>query len=93
MSFSMRLRTMFGCFQRPLIMRSKYSSASRPTVVTLCAVSMRASAVDLRSCLSPATSWPSAILARRSVADRRAVASGRWVSLPRFITRDLPAKR
>src|SRR5574337_783717 len=30
MSFPMRLRTMFGCFQRPLIMRSKYSSASWP---------------------------------------------------------------
>ena len=56
MSFSMRQRTMFGCFQRPLIMRSKYSSASWPTVVTLRAASMRARAVDLRSCFSPATS-------------------------------------
>jgi hypothetical protein len=42
MSFSMRLRTMFGCFQRPLIMRSKYSSASWTTVMTLRAASVRA---------------------------------------------------
>ncbi|WP_259373467.1 hypothetical protein [Aquincola tertiaricarbonis] len=33
MSFSMRLRTMFGCSQRPLIMRSKYLSASWPTAI------------------------------------------------------------
>jgi hypothetical protein len=79
MSFSMRLRTMLGCFQRPLIMRSKYSSASWPTVVTLRAASMRARAVDLRSCFSPATSWPRAILARSSLADWRAAASGRSV--------------
>ena len=44
MSFSMRLRTMLGCFQRLLIMRSKYSSASWPTVLTPRAASMR---VDL----------------------------------------------
>jgi hypothetical protein len=79
MSFSMRLRTMFGCFQRPLIMRSKYSSASWPTVVKRLAASMRAGAVDLRSCFSPATSWPRAILARSSSADWRAAARGRSV--------------
>ena len=57
MSPSMRLRTMFGCFHLPSTLRSKYSSASLATVMTVRAASIFASATGLRSCFSPATSW------------------------------------
>jgi hypothetical protein len=63
-----RLCTMFGCFQRAAIVCSQCSSATWPTVATLRAASMPASAVDLRSCFSPAASGSRASLARNSLA-------------------------
>ena len=56
---SIRLRTMFGCFQRPRMRAAKYSSANVVTVTTALAASIFARASALRCFFSSCTSWPS----------------------------------